>query len=78
MERGFSANLDLLRSIAVLLVLAQHLCKRLQMESTFPTSFASGSPSACLRPTLSGSGYRYWSEHSSCSPCYFITRSKGQ
>jgi peptidoglycan/LPS O-acetylase OafA/YrhL len=31
-ERGFSANLDFLRSIAVLLVLAQHLCRRLHVD----------------------------------------------
>jgi peptidoglycan/LPS O-acetylase OafA/YrhL len=31
-KRGFSANLDLLRSIAVLLVLAQHLCRRLNVD----------------------------------------------
>lgn len=40
MGRGFSANLDLLRSIAVLLVLAQHLFKRLNIDSIgrMPTS----------------------------------------
>jgi peptidoglycan/LPS O-acetylase OafA/YrhL len=40
MERGFSANLDLLRSIAVLLVLAQHLCRRLYVDQVawMPTS----------------------------------------
>ena len=32
MGRGPSANLDLLRSIAVLLVLAQHLCRRLNID----------------------------------------------
>ena len=32
MSRGPSANLDLLRSIAVLLVLAQHLCRRLNLD----------------------------------------------
>lgn len=39
-EKGFSANLDLLRAIAVLLVLAQHLCKRMNIESFagMPTS----------------------------------------
>jgi peptidoglycan/LPS O-acetylase OafA/YrhL len=31
-EPGFSANLDLLRAIAVLLVLAQHLCRRLHVD----------------------------------------------
>jgi peptidoglycan/LPS O-acetylase OafA/YrhL len=39
-EKGFSANLDLLRAVAVLLVLAQHLCKRLYIErfAGMPTS----------------------------------------
>lgn len=39
-EKGFSANLDLLRAIAVLLVLAQHLCKRLDIDrlAGMPTS----------------------------------------
>jgi peptidoglycan/LPS O-acetylase OafA/YrhL len=39
-ERGFSANLDLLRSFAVLLVLAQHICKRMHIDhvSWMPTS----------------------------------------
>lgn len=32
MKKGFSANLDLLRTIAVLLVLAQHLCRRAHIE----------------------------------------------
>jgi peptidoglycan/LPS O-acetylase OafA/YrhL len=33
--RGLSGNLDLLRSIAVLLVLAQHLCRRLNVDQVF-------------------------------------------
>lgn len=39
-EKGLSANLDLLRAIAVLLVLAQHLCKRMHVEqfAGMPTS----------------------------------------
>src|SRR5271166_1296778 len=39
-EKGLSANLDLLRAIAVLLVLAQHLCKRMYVEqfAGMPTS----------------------------------------
>ena len=39
-EKGFSANLDLLRAIAVLLVLAQHLCKRMSIDrfAGMPTS----------------------------------------
>jgi len=39
--RGPSANLDLLRSIAVLLVLAQHLCRRLNVDQIgwMPTSW---------------------------------------
>jgi peptidoglycan/LPS O-acetylase OafA/YrhL len=39
-EKGFSANLDLLRAFAVLLVLAQHLCKRLSIDrfAGMPTS----------------------------------------
>jgi peptidoglycan/LPS O-acetylase OafA/YrhL len=39
-EKGFSANLDLLRSIAVLLVLAQHLCRRMNIDwvGWMPTS----------------------------------------
>jgi peptidoglycan/LPS O-acetylase OafA/YrhL len=37
---GLSANLDLLRAIAVLLVLAQHLCKRMSVDQIgwIPTS----------------------------------------
>jgi peptidoglycan/LPS O-acetylase OafA/YrhL len=39
-KKGFSANLDLLRAIAVLLVLIQHLCRRLHTEhlSWIPTT----------------------------------------
>jgi peptidoglycan/LPS O-acetylase OafA/YrhL len=39
-DKGFSANLDLLRAIAVLLVLAQHLCKRFYIDQVagMPTS----------------------------------------
>jgi peptidoglycan/LPS O-acetylase OafA/YrhL len=39
-EKGFSANLDLLRAIAVVLVLAQHLAKRLYVDqfAGMPTS----------------------------------------
>ncbi len=39
-KKGFSANLDLLRTIAVLLVLIQHLCRRLHIEhlSWIPTT----------------------------------------
>jgi len=33
MPKGISANLDFLRAVAVLLVLAQHLCRRLHVES---------------------------------------------
>ena len=38
--KSFSANLDLLRAVAVLLVLAQHLCKRLYIDrfAGMPTS----------------------------------------
>ena len=32
MSKGASANLDFLRTVAVLLVLAQHLCTRLHVE----------------------------------------------
>src|SRR6266850_1776977 len=32
MPKGASANLDFLRAIAVLLVLAQHLCRRMHVE----------------------------------------------
>ena len=41
MSRGPSANLDLLRSIAVLLVLAQHLCRRLNIDQVgwMPTTW---------------------------------------
>ena len=41
MSRGPSANLDLLRSIAVLLVLAQHLCRRLNVDQVgwMPTTW---------------------------------------
>jgi peptidoglycan/LPS O-acetylase OafA/YrhL len=40
MKRGLSANLDLLRSIAVTLVLAQHICKRMNIDwvGWMPTS----------------------------------------
>jgi peptidoglycan/LPS O-acetylase OafA/YrhL len=34
MAKGASANLDFLRAVAVLLVLAQHLCKRLHIETS--------------------------------------------
>jgi len=39
-QKSFSANLDLLRAVAVLLVLAQHLCKRLYIDrfAGMPTS----------------------------------------
>src|SRR2546423_12188612 len=32
MPKGASANLDFLRAVAVLLVLAQHLCRRMHVE----------------------------------------------
>ncbi len=32
MPKGVSANLDFLRAVAVLLVLTQHLCRRMQVE----------------------------------------------
>jgi peptidoglycan/LPS O-acetylase OafA/YrhL len=40
MRKGFSSNLDLLRAIAVLLVLIQHLCRRTHIEhiSWIPTT----------------------------------------
>jgi len=40
MKKGFSANLDLLRAIAVTLVLTQHLCRRVHVEhlSWIPTT----------------------------------------
>src|SRR6201998_4784980 len=33
MPKGVSSNLDVLRAIAVLLVLTQHLCRRMQIET---------------------------------------------